>query len=165
MTGSADGSLSVVLAGGGTGGHIEPMLALADALRRRDDGRLRITCLGTARGMETRLVPARGYDLRLIPPVPLPRKPTVDLLKVPGRVVRAVSETWASAGACTAQAAAVAAAPWIRRRRSRSTRSVPRSGVLLPYVALSHEERSEDLSRAPVSARGETRRAAGRRPL
>lgn len=86
--------LSVVLAGGGTGGHIEPMLALADALRRRSAaGGLRITCLGTERGMETRLVPARGYDLRLIPPVPLPRKPTVDLLRVPGRVRRAVAET------------------------------------------------------------------------
>ncbi|WP_456608191.1 undecaprenyldiphospho-muramoylpentapeptide beta-N-acetylglucosaminyltransferase [Blastococcus sp. SYSU DS0619] len=83
---------SVVLAGGGTGGHIEPMLALADALRRRD-GELRITCLGTARGMETRLVPARGYDLRLIPPVPLPRKPTPELLRVPGRVRRSVAET------------------------------------------------------------------------
>ncbi|WP_242472208.1 MULTISPECIES: undecaprenyldiphospho-muramoylpentapeptide beta-N-acetylglucosaminyltransferase [unclassified Blastococcus] len=72
------------------------MLALADALRRTPaaaDGGLRITCLGTARGMETRLVPARGYDLRLIPPVPLPRKPTVDLLRVPGRVRRAVAET------------------------------------------------------------------------
>jgi UDP-N-acetylglucosamine--N-acetylmuramyl-(pentapeptide) pyrophosphoryl-undecaprenol N-acetylglucosamine transferase len=71
------------------------MLALADALRRRADaGReLRIACLGTARGMETRLVPARGYDLRLIPPVPLPRKPTVDLVRVPGRVRRAVAET------------------------------------------------------------------------
>jgi len=86
------GPLSVVLAGGGTAGHIEPMLALADALRRRDPD-LRITCLGTARGMETRLVPARGYDLRLIPPVPLPRKPTVDLLRVPGRVRRAVADT------------------------------------------------------------------------
>jgi UDP-N-acetylglucosamine--N-acetylmuramyl-(pentapeptide) pyrophosphoryl-undecaprenol N-acetylglucosamine transferase len=71
------------------------MLALADALRRRgtDGAPLRITCLGTARGMETRLVPARGYDLRLIPPVPLPRKPTLDLLRVPGRVRRAVAET------------------------------------------------------------------------
>ncbi|MGY1855833.1 undecaprenyldiphospho-muramoylpentapeptide beta-N-acetylglucosaminyltransferase [Modestobacter sp. SYSU DS0290] len=86
----------VVLAGGGTGGHIEPMLALADALTRRTGapgGTPRVTCLGTARGMETRLVPARGYDLRLIPPVPLPRKPTVDLLRVPGRVRRAVAET------------------------------------------------------------------------
>src|SRR3712207_7566179 len=45
-------SVSVVLAGGGTGGHIEPMLALADALLRRGavEGGLRITCLGTARG-------------------------------------------------------------------------------------------------------------------
>jgi UDP-N-acetylglucosamine--N-acetylmuramyl-(pentapeptide) pyrophosphoryl-undecaprenol N-acetylglucosamine transferase len=95
MTPRSAGSLSVVLAGGGTGGHIEPMLALADALRRRStaDAEVAITCLGTSRGMETRLVPARGYDLRLIPPVPLPRKPSVDLLRVPGRVWRSVSET------------------------------------------------------------------------
>lgn len=88
--------VSVVLAGGGTGGHIEPMLALADALVRRTGapgGAPRVTCLGTARGMETRLVPARGHELRLIPPVPLPRKPTVDLLRVPGRVRRAVADT------------------------------------------------------------------------
>jgi UDP-N-acetylglucosamine--N-acetylmuramyl-(pentapeptide) pyrophosphoryl-undecaprenol N-acetylglucosamine transferase len=95
---TASDEIGVVLAGGGTGGHIEPMLALADALRRRGDVTVRITCLGTARGMETRLVPARGYDLRLIPPVPLPRTPTVDLLRVPGRVVRAVSETRALLG-------------------------------------------------------------------
>jgi UDP-N-acetylglucosamine--N-acetylmuramyl-(pentapeptide) pyrophosphoryl-undecaprenol N-acetylglucosamine transferase len=94
VTAPAARPLSVVLAGGGTGGHIEPMLALADALRRRADGdRIRLTCLGTERGMETRLVPARGYELRLIPPVPLPRKPTVDLLRVPGRVRRAVAQT------------------------------------------------------------------------
>jgi UDP-N-acetylglucosamine--N-acetylmuramyl-(pentapeptide) pyrophosphoryl-undecaprenol N-acetylglucosamine transferase len=93
VTASGTPPRSVVLAGGGTGGHIEPMLALADALRRRGDGEITITCLGTARGMETRLVPARGYDLRLIPPVPLPRKPTLDLFRVPGRVRRAVAET------------------------------------------------------------------------
>ncbi|SEO97336.1 undecaprenyldiphospho-muramoylpentapeptide beta-N-acetylglucosaminyltransferase [Trujillonella endophytica] len=93
---AAGGPVGVVLAGGGTGGHIEPMLALADALLRRAGavpGGIRITCLGTARGMETRLVPARGYDLRLIPPVPLPRRPTLDLLRVPGRLIGAVRET------------------------------------------------------------------------
>ena len=47
--------MSVVLAGGGTAGHIEPALALADALRRADP-QLSIVCLGTERGLETRLV-------------------------------------------------------------------------------------------------------------
>ncbi|MGI8628449.1 MAG: undecaprenyldiphospho-muramoylpentapeptide beta-N-acetylglucosaminyltransferase [Geodermatophilaceae bacterium] len=75
----------IVLAGGGTGGHIEPMLAVADALAAADPAGS-LTCLGTARGLEVDLVPARGYDLRLIPPVPLPRKPTLDLLRVPGRL-------------------------------------------------------------------------------
>ena len=81
--------MSVVLAGGGTAGHIEPALAVADALRRMDP-RIPLTCLGTERGLETRLVPLRGYDLALIPPVPLPRKPSAELLSVPGRLAHAV---------------------------------------------------------------------------
>ena len=43
--------VSVVIAGGGIGGHIEPALALADALRRADPDTA-ITCLGTERGLE-----------------------------------------------------------------------------------------------------------------
>lgn len=78
-----------MLAGGGTAGHVEPALALADALRREDPG-IGITALGTARGLETRLVPARGYELALVPPVPLPRRPTLELLTVPGRLAGAV---------------------------------------------------------------------------
>ncbi len=81
--------VSVVIAGGGSGGHVEPALALADALRRADP-ETAITCLGTERGLETRLVPMRGYDLALIPPVPLPRRPTPALLSVPGRMAGAV---------------------------------------------------------------------------
>jgi UDP-N-acetylglucosamine--N-acetylmuramyl-(pentapeptide) pyrophosphoryl-undecaprenol N-acetylglucosamine transferase len=81
--------LSVVIAAGGSGGHIEPALALADALRLADP-RVGITCLGTERGLETRLVPARGYDLALIPPVPLPRRPSAELFSVPSRLVGAV---------------------------------------------------------------------------
>ncbi|NGN65875.1 undecaprenyldiphospho-muramoylpentapeptide beta-N-acetylglucosaminyltransferase [Streptomyces sp. A7024] len=77
--------MHVVLAGGGTAGHIEPALALADALRRQDPT-TGITALGTERGLETRLVPERGYELALIPAVPLPRKPTPELLTVPGRL-------------------------------------------------------------------------------
>jgi UDP-N-acetylglucosamine--N-acetylmuramyl-(pentapeptide) pyrophosphoryl-undecaprenol N-acetylglucosamine transferase len=82
----------VVVAGGGTAGHIEPALATADALRRHDP-EVQITALGTARGLETRLVPERGYELALIPPVPMPRRPTLDLARLPGRVRRAVRET------------------------------------------------------------------------
>ncbi|MEE3754429.1 undecaprenyldiphospho-muramoylpentapeptide beta-N-acetylglucosaminyltransferase [Mycobacterium intracellulare] len=84
--------LSVVLAGGGTAGHVEPAMAVADALSALDP-QVRITALGTARGLETRLVPARGYDLELITPVPLPRKPSGDLARLPSRVWRAVRET------------------------------------------------------------------------
>ncbi|MQA83520.1 MAG: undecaprenyldiphospho-muramoylpentapeptide beta-N-acetylglucosaminyltransferase [Streptosporangiales bacterium] len=82
--------MHVVLAGGGTAGHIEPALALADALRR-DDPTVGITCLGTERGLETRLVPGRGYELALIPAVPLPRALTPRLLTVPGRLASAVN--------------------------------------------------------------------------
>src|SRR5215467_958761 len=84
--------MSVMLAGGGTAGHIEPALALADALRLANP-RIEVTCLGTERGLETRLVPLRGYDLALIPPVPLPRRLTPALLSVPTRMLRAVAAT------------------------------------------------------------------------
>ena len=82
----------MVLAGGGTAGHIEPAMAVADALVALAPG-VRITALGTARGLETRLVPERGYDLELITPVPLPRKPSGDLARLPLRVRTAVRQT------------------------------------------------------------------------
>jgi UDP-N-acetylglucosamine--N-acetylmuramyl-(pentapeptide) pyrophosphoryl-undecaprenol N-acetylglucosamine transferase len=82
--------MHVVLAGGGTAGHLEPALALADALRRRDPA-VGITLLGTPTGMENTIVPARGYDLRHVPRVPLPRRPTADLLRLPGRLRGAVA--------------------------------------------------------------------------
>jgi UDP-N-acetylglucosamine--N-acetylmuramyl-(pentapeptide) pyrophosphoryl-undecaprenol N-acetylglucosamine transferase len=84
--------MRVVLAGGGSAGHIEPALALADALREADSG-IQVTCLGTQRGLETRLVPMRGYELDLIPAVPLPRSVTPQLLTVPGRLAGAVHAT------------------------------------------------------------------------
>ncbi|ORW16777.1 undecaprenyldiphospho-muramoylpentapeptide beta-N-acetylglucosaminyltransferase [Mycobacterium palustre] len=89
---SIDSTVSVVLAGGGTAGHVEPAMAVADALSALDP-RVRITALGTARGLETRLVPQRGYHLELITPVPLPRKLGGDLARLPPRVWRAVRET------------------------------------------------------------------------
>ena len=89
---SSGDTVSVVLAGGGTAGHVEPALAVADALKALHPG-IRITALGTARGLETRLVPERGYDLALVTPVPLPRTLNLDLLKLPVRLRRSVRET------------------------------------------------------------------------
>lgn len=81
-----------MLAGGGTAGHVEPALAVADALTAMEPD-ARITALGTERGLETRLVPARGYRLELITPVPLPRKLNGDLLRLPFRLRRSVAQT------------------------------------------------------------------------
>ncbi len=77
--------MRVLLAGGGTAGHTSPLLATADALRRLDDT-VEVVALGTPRGIEGRVVPEAGYPLELIPPVPLPRRPSGDLLRVPGRL-------------------------------------------------------------------------------
>ncbi|MEV5002997.1 undecaprenyldiphospho-muramoylpentapeptide beta-N-acetylglucosaminyltransferase [Nocardioides sp. LML1-1-1.1] len=81
--------MRVLLAGGGTAGHTSPLLATADALRRLDPD-VEVTCLGTPRGLENKVVPAAGYPLRLVPPVPLPRKPGKDLALVPARLRAAV---------------------------------------------------------------------------
>ncbi|MFC5939234.1 undecaprenyldiphospho-muramoylpentapeptide beta-N-acetylglucosaminyltransferase [Corynebacterium choanae] len=81
----------ILVAGGGTAGHIEPAMAVADALR--DQYGARVTALGTTRGLETDLVPARGFPLATITAVPIPRKPSKALLQVPGKLVRALRET------------------------------------------------------------------------
>jgi UDP-N-acetylglucosamine--N-acetylmuramyl-(pentapeptide) pyrophosphoryl-undecaprenol N-acetylglucosamine transferase len=84
--------MRVVLAGGGTAGHIEPALNLADELVRRHPG-TEVVALGTARGLEGRLVPERGYRLELIPAVPMPRQVSADVARLPVRLVTAVSRT------------------------------------------------------------------------
>src|ERR1700747_1954973 len=57
-------SMRAVLAGGGTGGHVIPALAIAKELQNLYQAERLF--IGTARGMETRLVPAAGYPLELI---------------------------------------------------------------------------------------------------
>src|SRR5499427_6228668 len=56
--------MRVIVAGGGTGGHVIPALAIAQNLKARYDAE--VLFIGTARGIETRLVPAAGFQLDLI---------------------------------------------------------------------------------------------------
>ena len=79
---------SVLLAGGGTAGHVSPLLATADALRRRHPD-VRITVLGSHGGLEETLVPERGYELRLIDKAAFPRRPNADAVRFPGRFLGA----------------------------------------------------------------------------
>jgi len=60
----------ILIAAGGTGGHLFPGIAVADELVRRDPG-TRVVFVGTPRGLESRLVPQAGYELELLPIKPL----------------------------------------------------------------------------------------------
>src|SRR5689334_16922871 len=57
--------MRVLIAAGGTGGHIYPGIAVAQEIMRRDAGS-KVRFVGTARGLETRLVPQAGFELSLI---------------------------------------------------------------------------------------------------
>ncbi|MDT4900668.1 MAG: UDP-N-acetylglucosamine--N-acetylmuramyl-(pentapeptide) pyrophosphoryl-undecaprenol, partial [Pseudonocardiales bacterium] len=63
---------------------------LADAVRRLDPS-AEITALGTVKGLDTTLIPARGYPLELVPPVPLPRRFGRELAGTPRRLREAVA--------------------------------------------------------------------------
>lgn len=82
----------IVLAGGGTAGHIEPALAVARELRARYP-QLAITFLGTRSGLETTLVPDAGFNLSLISKVKIARSLSPSLLLVPFSLIRSIRQT------------------------------------------------------------------------
>ena len=57
--------MNIIIAGGGTGGHVFPALAVARGLRKTIPG-ARVTFVGTVRGIESKIIPREGYDLRFI---------------------------------------------------------------------------------------------------
>lgn len=73
-----------LLAGGGTAGHVNPLLAVADRIREREPAAT-LLVLGTKEGLEARLVPERGYELLTIERLPFPRRPNKAALRFPGR--------------------------------------------------------------------------------
>lgn len=80
--------LSVVFAGGGSAGHVSPLLAMARAVRKKMP-EARITVVGTPEGLETRLVPQAGFDLELIPKAPMPRRLNKAALQFPRKYLEA----------------------------------------------------------------------------
>lgn len=80
-----------LLAGGGTGGHVNPLLALAERIRDTEPDS-KVIVLGTVEGLESRLVPERGFELVTIERLPFPRKPNLYALGFPKRFNRAVAQ-------------------------------------------------------------------------
>lgn len=83
--------MHVVLAAGGTGGHIEPALSTAEALLRLEPDTA-VTFVGSDRGLESTMVPPRGFELVTVPAVPMPRRPGGDLVRLGPRLRTAVRQ-------------------------------------------------------------------------
>lgn len=88
-------TMNVVFCGGGTAGHVSPMLAMAGALQRKYRGSTLdpdILMIGTAEGMEAKLIPDAGYRFASIPKVPMPRSVSTDLVALPFRLRGAIKQ-------------------------------------------------------------------------
>lgn len=80
-----------LLLGGGTAGHVNPLLAIAERIRDEEPD-AEIIAVGTVEGLESRLVPARGFELVTIPRLPFPRRPSRSALSFPKRFSAAVRD-------------------------------------------------------------------------
>jgi UDP-N-acetylglucosamine--N-acetylmuramyl-(pentapeptide) pyrophosphoryl-undecaprenol N-acetylglucosamine transferase len=80
---------TVVLAGGGTAGHVEPALAVARQWKRSHPED-QLIFLGTSSGLENTLVPAAQFELHLIPRVRISRRPSVSWAKIPFDLLSAI---------------------------------------------------------------------------
>ncbi|WP_349904670.1 UDP-N-acetylglucosamine--N-acetylmuramyl-(pentapeptide) pyrophosphoryl-undecaprenol N-acetylglucosamine transferase [Parafrigoribacterium humi] len=79
-----------LLAGGGTAGHVNPLLAVADRVMEREPDAV-VSVLGTTEGLESRLVPQRGYELVVVPKLPFPRRPNGAAVRFPREFLRSVA--------------------------------------------------------------------------
>jgi len=111
----------VMIAGGGTGGHVFPALATASAIReQRPD--VEVEFVGTNRGLESRLVPQHGWTLHTVEALPLARRASLSTLRVPlvlarasGQVARLIRERGVVAALCFGGYTAVPLALGARR--------------------------------------------------
>lgn len=80
-----------LLAGGGTAGHVNPLLALADTIKSHSQNH-NIYALGTKEGLEKDLVPERGYELLTIARLPFPRRLNSYAIKFPAAFKKAIQD-------------------------------------------------------------------------
>jgi UDP-N-acetylglucosamine--N-acetylmuramyl-(pentapeptide) pyrophosphoryl-undecaprenol N-acetylglucosamine transferase len=85
--------VTVVIAGGGTGGHLYPGLAVAREILRRDPA-ARVSFAGTARGLEARIVPREGFELDLIRSAGLKGKSLTARARGVGLLAPAFLDAW-----------------------------------------------------------------------
>ena len=83
---------SIVFAGGGTAGHIEPALAVARQWKAGHPDDV-ITFIGTKNGLENTLIPRAGFTLAHIPKVSIARKPQLSWFRAPIDLIRAVKSS------------------------------------------------------------------------
>jgi len=83
---------TVVLAGGGTAGHVEPALAVARQWKISHPHD-RLIFLGTSSGLENTLVPAAQFELHLIPRVRISRRPSISWLNIPFDLLASIYES------------------------------------------------------------------------
>ncbi|MFC0675487.1 undecaprenyldiphospho-muramoylpentapeptide beta-N-acetylglucosaminyltransferase [Brachybacterium hainanense] len=80
----------ILLAGGGSAGHVSPLLAVAGRIRESEP-EAQIMVLGTQDGLEADLVPAAGFELVTIEKVPFPRRPDGAAVRFPARFTRTIT--------------------------------------------------------------------------
>ena len=83
----------ILIAAGGTGGHVFPGLALARTLKELEPA-AEVRFAGTSRGIENQAVPAAGFPLDLLPVLPLSRRLTVETVLAPFAAVGGALAAW-----------------------------------------------------------------------
>jgi undecaprenyldiphospho-muramoylpentapeptide beta-N-acetylglucosaminyltransferase len=92
------GKAYALVTGGGTGGHVYPGLAVAEALVARGHAREDIHWVGSARGLEATVVPAAGFPTHLLPGRGLQRRLTLTNVSVAGQTIAAFAKAWRLVG-------------------------------------------------------------------
>jgi len=85
--------MNIVIAGGGTGGHLFPALAIARELEKAISGS-KVTFVGTTRGLEAKIIPKEGFDIRFIRSEGLVGKSAVKTLKAALRIPLSIWESY-----------------------------------------------------------------------